>query len=522
MVNSVFILAFLIFNKLLAQPYENISHLQSSTDVIKYHIKIEIYFEQRTIKASNEITLIKSPFNKDFVEIDFHDNLFIEQISSKNLSLDYSRKDKKILIDVSAIKSDTVNFIINYSGKPKTLGFEGFTFFEFNNQKIVQTVNQPNYAPSWFPCDDDPADKALLEIEITNDADFVSVSNGFLFDKSEQNGRATYHFKTVYPVATNQIGIYSSDYLVKKENYTTTNGKKLDIEFYIFPKDSEKALTDLSEINDYIKTFENLFGEYPFVGEKFSISEIILTRGAIENQTMVGVGRDLFSGKKFHEEIFIHEVAHSWWGNCVGISSWKDIWLSEGFATYSEALYFEHNFGKSALVSYLERYKYEDLSGCLYEPKNLFSKTIYYKGAWVLHMIRNLLSDAVFFNFLKEYFSHYKYRTISTQEFENFLEEFSNRDFSKFFDDWVYNDNGIINCSYNFDEIDKKLKLTQNGYIFSFSLEIKIIYQDSTTEIFTVEVNSKEETFDFPSFNQIKEIIIDPDSKLLAKFQSVN
>lgn len=522
MVNRVYIfIALFSFELLIAQYFDTISYLKSGVDILNYHLKIDINFNQRNINCENEITAIKSGYNRRTLELDFLNNLEVEKVFAENLELDYKREEKKIIIDISPINRDTIKFKIKYSGKPKNFGFEGFVFAEMNSQKIVQTINQPNFAPSWFPCNDDPADKSLLEIEITNDAEFISVSNGILFNESEVDGRRTYHYKTIYPVSTNLIGFYSSNYSVIKEDYTTINGNKLNIEYFVFPKDSAKALEDLSDTKDYIKTFEKIFGEYPFVEEKYSVSEILYGRGAIENQTIVGIGKDLFSGKKFHKEIFIHELAHSWWGNAVGIASWKDIWLSEGFATYSEALYFEHNFGKSALTSYLGQYNIEKFSGRLYNPDNLFSKTVYQKGAWVLHMIRNIISDSIFFNFLKEYFSKYKYGVVSTIQFKNFLEYYNNKDYTKFFDDWVYNDNGIIDCSYSIIEDENKIKITQKEYVFNFPLEVKIIYEDLLTEILLREIVSRETFVDYSHRGKIKEIVFDPNFKLLAKFEQV-
>lgn len=523
MVKRVFIFITLFsYEFLIAQYSHTVSSLQSSTDILKYHLKVDIDFTQRKINCENEITAIKSSYNKDTLELDFFNNFEIEKIFADNFELSYKRKDKKIFIDISKLDEDTIRVKIKYYGKPRSFGFEGFVFAEMNNQRIVQTVNQPNFAPSWLPCDDDPADKALLEIEITNEVEFISVSNGILINKLVDNGKATYHYKTIYPVATNIMGFYSSAYSVIKEDYTTINGNKLNIEFFVFPKDSVKAVNDFSDIRNYINTFEKIFGEYPFVEEKYSVSEILYGRGAIENQTIVGVGKDLFSGKKLHKDVFIHELAHSWWGNAVGIVSWKDIWLSEGFATYSEALYFEYNFGKPALNAYLGQYHIKEFSGRLYNPDNLFGKTVYQKGAWVIHMIRNIISDSVFFNFLKEYFSKYKYGVVSTIEFKDFLEDYSKKDFSKFFDDWIYNDNGNIDCSYNIIEDGSKIKITQNGHVFNFPLEIKLIYENSSSEILLIEIVSKETVIDFSHKRKVKEILLDPEKKLLARFEKVN
>lgn len=522
--NKIFFtfILFLFFLEINAQQSHYISSLQTETDILKYHLKIKLNFNQRNIECLIKIMAIKSAFNKDTIELNFYDNLFIEQVLSENLNLNYKRKDNKVFIDVSSIPNDTILIEIKYNGRPMRMGLEGFVFVEMKEQRIVQTINQPNYASTWFPCDDDPSDKAEFEIEIENDSSFISVSNGKLIKEDLVADKKIYHYKSHYPIATQLIGLYSSNYKVIKDNFISISGNQMELNYFIFNKDYEKAIIDLSDTKQILLTFENLFGEYPFIRDKFSVNEIIYGRGAIENQTIVGIGKDLFSGKNFHKDVFIHEIAHSWWGNAVGISSWKDIWLSEGFATYSEALFFEYHHGKDALNSYLNKFLFEDLSGNLYDPENIFGDNVYYKGAWVLHMIRNLISDTVFFNFLRQFYFQFRYKTISTKEFKEYLETFSGIDFTNFFNNWIYQDNGIIDCSYYLNQSNNTLTIKQNDFVFQFPLEIKIIYGNSSYKILDTFIDSKEIIIDLSSKEYIKEIILDPDIKLLARFNQSN
>lgn len=519
---KISLISLLIFCLIFTNNQSILSAQKEQFDIIKYHLKIDINFNERNITASNKITAVKYTSSFNIFELDFYNNLSIDEIKSGNLNLDYRRNGNKLFIDISSLNSDTMEVIISYQGKPKNRGFDGFVFAETKKQKIVQTINQPNLAPSWFPCNDDPSDKAELEIEIINDDEFITVSNGKLIDVQSLNKKKKYHYKTHYPIATNLIGFYSSNYQEINEEYISVNGKKMNLYYYVFPDDIEKAKVDLQNTKEILKTFEKLFGEYPFIEEKFSISEILLMRGAIENQTLIGISKDLFSGKNFHKDVFIHEVAHSWWGNAVGISGWKDVWLSEAFAKYSEALFYEYNFGKPALHSRLNKFLSENFSGRVYNPENLFSKSVYYKGALVLNMIRNILTDSLFFNFIKNYYHEFKYKSVSTEEFKNYLEKYSGKDFTKFFDDWIYNDRGIINCEYSIDEELGELKLNQKNYVFNFNLDIKVVYEDDSFDITSTYIDNKENLIKLNPKKNIKEIILDPDMRLLAKFEQAN
>jgi aminopeptidase N len=164
----------------------------------------------------------------------------------------------------------------------------------------------------------------------------------------------------------------------------------------------------------------------------------------------------------------------------------------------------------------------EQLSGRLYNPENLFGDIIYYKGAWVLHMIRNTLSDIIFFDFLKNFYNHFRYKTISTEEFKEYLKTYSGIDFTIFFNQWVYQDNGIIDCSYNYSKSEKTITVKQNDFVFEFQLEIKIVYDNSSSEILNTFIDREEVIIKLSSKENINEIILDPEMKLLARFNQSN
>jgi aminopeptidase N len=168
----------------------------------------------------------------------------------------------------------------------------------------------------------------------------------------------------------------------------------------------------------------------------------------------------------------------------VGPHTWKDIWLNEGFSTYSEALYSEHKYGEDALISTMMSKFDENFTGRLYDPGNdLFSNTIYSKGAWVLHMLRWETGDSLFFNILRKYYDLYKYKTASTQDFQELVETLTAKDFTWFFNQWVLEGEDQINLNYKweYNEAEKavifRTKQVQKQYnTYSFSLELEFIY----------------------------------------------
>jgi aminopeptidase N len=309
--------------------------------------------------------------------------------------------------------------------------------------------------------------------------------------------------------------------------YSDISNDTLAIEYYVFPEHLENAKKDFAEHPKFLKFFSETFGEYPFMNEKYGVAEFLWQYGAMEHQTITGIGSNFVSGRNFFKDVYVHELAHHWWGNAVGPKTWKDIWLNEGFSTYSEALYFEHKSGKDALISTMLS-KYDDnFYGKLYDPgDNLFSQTIYDKGAWVLHMLRYEVGDSNFFWILRDYFEEFKYKSASTEDFKNVCESVSGKDLTQFFDQWVFEGNDQIRLDIkwtieSFDE-DKSIvsinyQQTQERYkVFHFPLQLRFSddkgnYEDA---VIYIDEREDEESVELSFIPQSAEA--DPDRWLLA------
>ena len=159
-----------------------VSDLQKQIDVLHYHLSLDLNIEEKILSGTAKLTATKNPtLDLDSeLELNLYDNLIVSSIKVNGTSAEYSRSKNRLFIKSEEVLSDTFEIEIVYSGTPKKSGFDGFVFGEVNGQSLVYNISEPIYAPTWFPCDDDPSDKALLDIEITNDSQFVSVSNGNL------------------------------------------------------------------------------------------------------------------------------------------------------------------------------------------------------------------------------------------------------------------------------------------------------------------------------------------------------
>lgn len=543
-----FIIIFLfITNRNSAQGYAKdkelndrkyfVSDCQKNVDILNYVLSFDLDPENKILAGTAKLTAIKTSDLKNEqeglsgfdIELNFYDNLDISVVKINNQQAEYKRKKNRLYIISPKIISDTFVVEIKYSGTPQRGGFDGFVFGSVKGNDLVYNISEPNFASTWFPCDDDPSDKALLDISITNYSQYVSVSNGKLIGIYCNGTKKTYHYSSIYPISTYLVAVYSAQFVNFKDQYISIDKKDtMEIDYYAMPEHYPEAKTDFGEHVDYLKTLSGIFGEYPFIKEKYGVAEFLWNYGAMENQTITGIGYNFIGGNNYFRDTYVHELSHHWWGNSVGPKTWNDIWLNEGFATYSEALYSEAKHGKDALKSTMQSKFSDYFKGTLYAPKDLFGETVYDKGAWVLHMLRYEIGDSNFFAVLHKYYDMYKYSNASVEDFKSVCETISGLNLDKFFDQWVYTGTDNIFCSYNFenDESENGYTCTINLYQepqhyseFHFPLEIEFQFDDNSTEIRKVYIDSVHKNLAFNFSKKVETILPDPESKLLATFE---
>ncbi len=503
---------------------------QRKLDIIKYDLSFDLYPENKMFIAKAVLTGKVLDSAVQSIDLNFYDNFQINNITLNGKSVEYENEGTGLSIKYDSAINDEFEIVVEYEGSPKKAGLEGFVFGKRNGKSVVYNLSEPTYASTWFPCNDIPFDKTNLEIKITNDSGMVSVSNGVLVDVRTNGSRTTYHWKTEYPISTYLVAIYSSDYDYFSDTYISLDrNDTMSVDYYVLSDNLEEAKVDFSTHVKMLEVFAQMFGEYPFLKEKYGIAEFLWYAGAMEHQTITGVSSNMIGGKKFFEDTFAHELAHQWWGNAVGPKSWKDIWLNEGFATYSEALYYEVLSGTEALQSTMMSKYISDFSGSLAEPGPfLFTRTIYDKGAWVLHMLRWEVGDSSFFKILKSYYETFKYSNASIDDFKSVCQNVSGKSLDKFFEQWVYG-NGQIELEYKTETIKTgedyllriQLEQVQEDYeVFHFPLEIKLDYKNLNEENFLFNIVSKDTLLEVPVKEIPESVDFDPKHWLLAQINS--
>lgn len=517
-------------------PANYITENQYKIDVLHYYLNFDLYPSKRLLKGDATIKGVLKNRNLNEIDLNFYDNMDISKVLLNNSPVSYNLSDTRLSIPIENSVPDTFSLRVVYEGTPKHEGLGSFTFGKIDSQSVVYNLSEPIYASTWFPCNDMPDDKALLDMSITNDSSETSVSNGVLIGTTLKGDRRTFHWRTYYPISTYLISIYSSRYDNFNDIYVSQDKKdSMKIEYYAFPEHLDYAKADFKDHPKMIKFFSQTFGEYPFIKEKYGVAEFLWQLGAMENQTITGIGSNFVRGRRFFNDIYVHELAHSWFGDAVGPKTWKDIWLNEGFATYCEALYDEHNFGKKALRSSMLSKFQENFPGTLYNPgTNLFSSTVYDKGAWVLHMLRHEVGDTVFFKILRTYYNEFKYKNASTEDFKNVCEKVSGKNLEKFFEQWVYVGEGNIDLDYRWSS--KKIKDSNDKYTilielnqrqtkykdYHFPLDIKFVNSSDSSLTKSFYITSRDTALKTELNYKPSNITPDPDNWLLANYNNAN
>lgn len=383
------------------------------------------------------------------IQLDLASNLQIQSIGGAVGSYLHQNNIIYVGLNRPLAQGDTFSVTINYQGTPLSGGFQGFTFdyHGVNNDPIVSSLSEPYYASSWFPCKDRPNDKAdSADIVITTPNHLIAVSNGYLKAQNDNgDGTTTYHWCERYPIAVYLISIAISNYTHWQDNYLALDNTLMPVEYWVYPESENSARPILSLTPQMIGFFARLWGEYPFVKEKYGQAQFSWG-GGMEHQTCTSLGG-------FSEMLICHELAHSWWGNMITCADWKNIWLNEGFARYAEALWEEGKNGSSALkayMNYLNRPQYWQSSSVYIwdttSVSTIFNRIVYDKGAWILHMLRKIVGDQTFWEILTRYRQKFAYHSVVTDDFQQVCEEVSGKQLDWFFQQWVY---GLGQPSYN-------------------------------------------------------------------------
>ncbi len=376
------------------------------------------------------------------IVVDFKDNMSVDAltINGSPMLFDHSGDEITITITPPIPFEQQFTLIIAYSGSPESGGFGSYTWTDHDGTDLVTTLSEMIGARDWWPCKDIPDDKFTANVRYRVPSEFSAPGPGLLQAvTSNGDGTNTWHWRTDYPISTYLIAMSVTNYDHYTDWYYPAVGDPIPIENYVYPENYANSVEDLGVTPEVLGVLDSVFGAYPFADEKYGHA-VFHWGGAMEHQTCTSYGDALLSGEHYYDRIVVHEAAHQWWGDAVTLVDWENVWLNEGFASYSEAIWFEYTDGQQGLTDWMTNTTADPVyDGPVYNNESPFSYTVYRKGAWVLHMLRFLLDDDdQFYAALRYYLDEHYFENAHTTELQADLEAYLGLDLETFFQQWVY------------------------------------------------------------------------------------
>jgi aminopeptidase N len=404
-------------------------------DVGHYDLKLAFRPGSGRIKATATIdataTQVLSSFNLDF------GRLKVAGVTVNGLAAATRHRRGELRVTPVAPVAPAAPFrvVVAYRGRPKPVG-DGTGWIPTRGGAFV--LSEPRGAPSWFPCNDHPSDKASFSIAVTVPRGRRAASNGLLMGVTRKRGSSTYAWREDGPMATYLATVAIGRYRLKRSRVAGITSWDA-----IAGSERRRARRGLAKQGSALSLFGSYLGDYPFT----SIGAIVEADDggyegqgiALETQT-----RPVYVGAPARVTV-AHEVAHQWFGNSVSIERWSDIWLNEGFATWSEWMWQARGSDRKLRRLFRQIYKSPASDGYLWRPapgnpgpKRLFAYSVYVRGGLTLEALRQLIGPAAFQAILRRWVAEHRYGNATTAEFIALAEAESGRRLDHFFDVWLY------------------------------------------------------------------------------------
>jgi len=530
-------------------------HLKSNTlnvSQIEETEKYDVHFYQLDLNMTNTSTFLagtgrmdaKANQPIDSVLLELYPTLTISEIRLNGIPTGFSRTGTAVKVFVNANAGQVFSLEIDYSGNPPTaqtnpLGGSGITAGSSTSwgNKVVWTLSEPFSAMEWFPCKQSLTDKA--------DSSFVSVtvpdtckagSNGILTSVDTLgNGFLKFNWQHHHPIDYYLISTAVAKY-VDYSYYVNPAGapQPILVQNYIYdnPNTLPNFINEINETGNFIELYYEKFGPYPFEDEKYGHCMAPIS-GGMEHQTMTTQGF-------FEKKLTSHELAHQWWGDNVTCASWCDIWMNEGFASYSEYLMLENLYPLEKDQHMLDVHQnVKTQTGgsvwvldSLNEARIFSGRLTYDKGAGIIHTIRFLINnDSLFFGGLHAFQDYYTNSTVKGIDFKNFMAAYTGVNLDAFFEEWYFGE-GYPTYSIRWEqagqdvlvEISHTCSKPNVTPLFTNSLELMLNRAGAPDTIIRFPISSNVELFTVPNIGTLSTsatVIIDPNNWVINNVGTV-
>ena len=510
---------------------------QADYDIRYYGIDIAIYFGSHSIDGHIDYQIRAVVDGLNAVDLNLHDQLVVDSVRVNDQNAAFSHYSHLLAITTpeSFDQDEEFSMTVYYHGQPVS-GYSytegGMGFMNHGGYDICWTATEPFSSRNWWPCKDYPSDKAdSIDLYIEYPEAFDVAANGVLVsDVNIGGGRKRVHWKHNYPIVTYLVALTCADFVIETKTWDY-DGYSMPVYSYTLPNAYESREVFDTLTIPMLNIYSDAFGVYPFVNEKLANANCGVY-GTMEHQTCSF--HDPFAWYYDNVYLLIHENGHQWWGDMITCRTFNHIWLNEGLTTWTEAIFYEGQFGMAAYHDRVQGYKYLG-RGTIY-VENVYTDVIfdgnlsYAKASWVPHMLRGVLGDSVFFKAIRDWYdSPFKYGTAITADFTWVISQNVGEDMSWFVNQWIY---GEGHPDYEISwlcspdtgagfQLFYCIEQTQSGGT-DFTMPIKTTFVTTVGALDTVIFNdSRIQVYSLWFADSVTNVIFDPEEWILRTVTTV-
>jgi len=491
-----FIILILASNTLLAADNTR----SDSVDIKHYHIQLHITdFVGQTIRGFTDIDI---NFLLPAITTTRFDLLMltVDSVQWNGVTTtDYIYDTKTVNINhPSSSIGDSARVRIYYHGSPQgdASGWGGWywsgTSYAYN-LGVGFAADPHNYGRVWFPCFDNFIERSTYEFHITTNNTYKAFCNGTLQSTiTNPDGTKTWHWKLNQSIPTYLASVAVANWVTVSDIWTGDAVGPIAVELGCMATDSNNVKASFINLLPTLDGYESDWG--PYLWDRVGYVMVPFSSGAMEHATNIAYPNVAANGTLVYENLYAHELSHHWFGNLVTCRTQEDMWLNEGWASYSEQIFYENIYGltqyKNAvrnnhlsvmMNAHIDDGDYLPISGVSHE--NTYGTHVYKKGADVAHTLRGYMGDTDFFDCIKNYLDFYKFQSVNSDQLRDFLSSCSGKDCNNFFDVWVYGA-GFP----HFDISDKLIIPNASNFDISFTIRQRLHHATTYLTNYPVEV----------------------------------
>jgi len=515
-------------------------NLQSYADTLHVHhydLNIDsINFSAKSIQARATLTLVNLINNPALFKLDL-ESLVVDSVINESNAMPMLFSQSGVKLNITApnplMALDTTILSIYYHGQPMkdVSGWGGFYFsgsFAFNLGVGFQ-ANPHNFGRSWFPCIDVFDDRSLYDFKINTLQSQKAFCNGVLQSQDTlANGMIQWHWKMNQTIPTYLASISVGPYYTLEQSF---NGIPTQHACQIL--DTANTKNTFVNLQQAVDVFTDYYG--PYMWDKIGFVQVPFNQGAMEHATSIHIGKSFINGLLTYETLWAHELAHMWWGDLVTCLTAEDMWLNEGWASFSEALFTEKVYGKAAYKNWIRnnhrqviQFAHTPARDGSYFPLNniphayTYGTTVYNKGADIGHTLRNYLGDSLFKTGVKDYMNNLQFANASSSTFRDELSTSTGVDMTRFFSDWVetggfphFSIDSVVYFPGGLDHyfVYTRQRSVGNNHLYSMPVDITFRSKTNDTTV-SIVIDSLTNVFHIPLIFVADWYTLDRDEKI--------